>query len=83
MLEDDIRFHNLEIISLVISNIPSWDIINLHITHGIFERTPVYIAPGIDAFRASISCFGAYAYLITRPCATFFGAPIAEDLQFC
>lgn len=52
--------------------VPSWDLINLHITYGAFSRKHVSIAPGIDAYRATVSCFGSHAYLINRTGAAHF-----------
>jgi len=56
----------------VLAEMPAWDVISLNLTYGMFEQAPVALGHGVQAHRATTSCFGSSAYLITRAAASHF-----------
>lgn len=71
VLEDDVELGVVRVADLdeIADALQPWDIISLQATYGVFERHPRALPAERIAHRATLSCFGAHAYLISRASA--------------
>ncbi|MFN8010159.1 MAG: glycosyltransferase family 25 protein [Holophagaceae bacterium] len=74
IFEDDVLYDYrlIEAINEINNSILEYDVINLSVIQGVFHSKPVLNISSGPIYRASLSQFGAYAYLIHRGCAERF-----------
>jgi hypothetical protein len=59
-------------VSEAIRYLPSFDVISLKLTHGVYRRRPILTFPSGAIYRATFAQFGAHAYLISKKAASRF-----------